>query len=253
MLKKMFGYCIIAMFCASSAVAGGLVVDLRVGNGNVLISEPVAVQVTLRNLGEDPVSIAPLEATGDHPNVVFTVLANAERHRVEKPVLVLEQAEGNRQRKVISLRFGQTMTEDFVLGVDWASEKPIFHPGTNWLVCTATTSSGEAVQSEGQYVVASLPTNKDEAEIQQLLADKETLRAMYVADNLLLVKQPEKIVASMRRIVDLDHAIAQRARKALGHWRKYEQEAREGRAPGLKAKGFDRLGLQDIDELPPTR
>lgn len=253
MLKEIFGYCVMVLLCASSAVAGRLAVDLRVDNGNVLISEPVAVQVTLRNLGEDPVSIAPLEAADDHPNVVFAVLADAETHRVEKPVLVLEQAEGNRQRKVITLRSGQTMTEYFVLGIDWASEKPIFQSGTNWLVCAVTTSSGEEVQSEGQRVVASLPTNEDETEIQRLLADKETLRSIYVADYLLLVKQPEKVVASMRRIAALDHAIAQRARKALGHWRKYEQEAKEGRAPGLKAKGFDRLGLQDIDELSPTR
>lgn len=35
---------------------------------------------------------------------------------------------------------------------------------------------------------------------------------------------------------------------ALSDWKNYEQEARAGRAPGLKAKGFDRLGLQDVDE-----
>lgn len=52
----------------------------------------------------------------------------------------------------------------------------------------------------------------------------------------------------MRRIASLNHAIAQRARMALSDWKNYEQEARAGRAPGLKAKGFDRLGLQDVDE-----
>ena len=248
MLKRIFGYCVMVLFGASSAVAGRLAVDLRVDNGNVLVSEPVAVQVSLRNPGADPVSIAPLEAAGDHPNVVFEVVADAETHRVEKPVLVLEQAEGNRRHKVITLHSGQTMTEHFVLGIDWASEKPIFQSGTNWLVCTVITSSGENVQSEKTRVVVSPPTNEEEVEIQRLLADMETLRSMYATDYVLLVKQPEKVVASMRRIASLHHAIAQRARMALSDWKKYEQEAREGRAPGLKAKGFDRLGLQHVDK-----
>ncbi len=248
MVKKMFPFSIMIYHCALSAVAGQPVVDLRVVNPSVLMSEPVAVQVTLRNIGTAPISIVPLDAAGDHPNVVFMVVTASKTNRVDKPILVLEHAEGNRLPKAITLNSGQIISEHYDLGIDWANEKPIFKLGTNWLSCTVITSSGEEVQSDIQPVVVFPPTNEDEAEVQRLLADKETLRSIYATDYVLLVKQPKKVVASMLRIASLNHKMSQRARKALSGWKKYEQEAREGRAPELKAKGFDRLGLQDAVE-----
>lgn len=229
MLKKALVLCLAVLVpSASVTMADPLAVELHIHNRNVLMSEPVSLRVVVRNLGSVPVSLAPLSAVGESPNVTFEVVSGTERYPVVNPLLVLEHAEGNHQRTTTAIHTGQTLAESFILGIDWASETPIFRVGTNWLACTVVTLSGVEVQSEKQLVLVSPPKNGDEEEVQRLLSDRDVLRSVYATDYLLLTGQPRKVVASMKRMAALNHSMAEIARKTLNDWKRYEDNALAG-------------------------
>lgn len=231
------------VIAASVAWSSPLAVNMEIDNHNLLLLEPIEVQVSVQNTGEKPVTITPLSVLGDNPNLVFHVATTAQTNQISKPILLLEQVEGNRQLKRINVSPGQTISESYIIGINWDSEDPIFYIGTNWLFCTAISVDGEEVQSNMQKIIVRTPQNQNEIEVQALMGGRDTLRSLYAPDYLLLVNHPDEIVTAMRRLAMTDQCVAKRASQALSVWEKYEQDAREGRAPGLKAKGFDRLGV----------
>ena len=236
---------LLSLHASLAANANTFDVYLDIEQQSVLPREPVIVTVNIRNSSSSMVEIAPLFASGGDASIEFYVINDKGTNQVLMPIYIVEQVEGGQPNQLLSLSAGQTVSKQFVMGMEWATGSPIFIVGTNWLFCIVNVGDREQLESQPVSLVARMPKTAEEIDMSTIFTDQEALRSLYCSDYLLLTKHPSVVVASIRRIARFDVPLAAYAREALATWKVYEQNARNGKAPDLKARGFDKLGLSE--------
>lgn len=191
----------------------------------------------------------PLSLIGEDANVKFFVISEKGEKSIYKPIFIIAQYLHIGSQPIVKISSGKTISESFLIGMEWTTERPIFNMGTNKIYCTINTRSHGVLKSQLVSIIIHVPTTAEETDISRILTDVDTVRSLYDVHYLTLAKHPVTVVNNIRRIMQYNVPLSVRAKNCIDIWRTYEQRTREGRAPGFKAKGFDKLGLyEDIDQ-----
>jgi hypothetical protein len=245
--REYLPYWLFLIVAVWSTRAVAMEVHLQVEEQNLLLSEPLAVNVSVSNTEAQPIQIFPLAAGGSHPNVVFYVITGTGIIQVKEPEFVLLQVESFESPIPMEIQAGGTISRRFLIGVDWAGQKPIFQNGANQLYCVVSNASAQAIESEKRSITVHEPQNQAETVLKSFLENEDNLKCLYTPSYLNYATQPTEIVTTVRGFAaSSDTNLAALARQAILLWKEYERRAISGESRYYKQKGFDSLGLQDF-------